>query len=98
MCVLMMCYQVVLSGVFRLWRGLLEVSGSSGVECFQISRGFSQPPVTSCTGEHYIGSLDIDIIVCAVGLGDPAYFYIWCVFGLNGVLAGLMFTLGYVIR
>lgn len=42
--------QVVLGGLFRLWKAFLTLQGSSGVNCFQVSRGLNQPPVTACDG------------------------------------------------
>ena len=34
-----------------MWRALLGVAGTTGKDCFQISRGFNQPTITACTGK-----------------------------------------------
>lgn len=96
----MVSNQVILGGVFRTWHTLLAAVGSSGVECSQISRGFQQPPVTACNGDYaYSVTLHSVIKYCFIsGLGDPAYFYVWCVFALNGLMAGLIFVLGAYLR
>ncbi len=33
-----------------------------------------------------------------IGLGDPADFYIFSIFSLNGIMAGVIFLLGAFLR
>ena len=47
--------QVIVGAMFRVWQTLLSLWGSSGVECYQISRGYGQPPVEACNGDSLCG-------------------------------------------
>ena len=36
--------------------------------------------------------------MCALGMGDPTYFYVACVFVLNGLMMSLFFVYGAYLR
>lgn len=38
------------------------------------------------------------MFLCPLGMGDPAYFYVTCVFLLNGVMMSLFFIYGSYLR
>lgn len=61
--------EVVLGGMYRVVSRLMTPFEIKSVECYQIQRGYGQPPIETCSG-----------------IGDPHYFYIYCVFGLNSLL------------
>ena len=37
------------------------------------------------------------MLCVSIGFGDAAYFYVWCIFALNGVFASLLFLLAVYV-
>ena len=83
--------------MYRCYRSVLSLLGAEGTECFTISRGYNQPPITACNGKLH-GNSDMLFHCVYTGLGDAPYFYVWWIFAFNGLFASLLFLLATYLR